>query len=74
MKITAQDLMALGVIDGIIKEPIGGAHRVPEEAVKRVGAKILAELEKLSKVDALALKERRREKFLNIGRTLPGAK
>lgn len=74
MKITAQDLMELGVIDGIIKEPIGGAHRVPEEAVKRVGAKILAELEKLSKLDALALKERRREKFLNIGRTLPGAK
>ncbi|MEL6687459.1 MAG: acetyl-CoA carboxylase carboxyltransferase subunit alpha [Pseudomonadota bacterium] len=73
MKITAQDLKKLGVIDGIIKEPVGGAHRAGDEAVKRVGAKILSEIEKFSKLDAQALKERRRDKFLNIGRTLPGA-
>ncbi|MGB3457503.1 MAG: acetyl-CoA carboxylase carboxyltransferase subunit alpha [Litorimonas sp.] len=70
MKITAQDLKRLGVIDGIIKEPVGGAHRAPGEAVKRVGAKIVSELEKLSELDPKALLERRREKFLNIGRAL----
>ena len=74
MKITAQDLKELGVIDGIIEEPVGGAHRASEETVKRVGAKILSEIETLAKLDPAALKERRREKFLNIGRSLPGAK
>ncbi|GHA95247.1 acetyl-coenzyme A carboxylase carboxyl transferase subunit alpha [Algimonas arctica] len=73
MKITAQDLKRLGVIDGIIKEPVGGAHRTPDEAIKRVGATIMAQLEELSALDAKALIARRRDKFLNIGRTLPGA-
>jgi acetyl-CoA carboxylase carboxyl transferase subunit alpha len=73
MKITAQDLKRLGVIDGIIKEPVGGAHRTPDEAVKRVGATIMAQLEELSALDSKALIARRREKFLNIGRSLPGA-
>lgn len=74
MKITAQDLIKLGVIDGIIKEPVGGAHRAPDEAVKRVGATIVNQLKDLSKLSPKDLIERRREKFLNIGRTLPGAK
>jgi len=74
MKITAQDLKRLGVIDGIIKEPLGGAHRGAEDAIKRVGAKIVAQIESLSELGSKALIERRREKFLNIGRTLPGAK
>lgn len=74
MKITAQDLIKLGVIDGIIKEPVGGAHRAPDEAVKRVGAVVVNQLKDLSKLSPKDLIERRREKFLNIGRTLPGAK
>lgn len=74
MKITAQDLKKLGVIDGIIKEPAGGAHRRPEEAMKRVGAMIATRLDTLSELKPMDLLERRREKFLNIGRTLPGAK
>ena len=74
MKITAQDLKRLGVIDGIIKEPLGGAHRDADEAVKRVGGMIMSKLESLSAMDAQALIKRRREKFLNIGRNLPGAK
>lgn len=74
MKITAQDLIKLGVIDGIIKEPAGGAHRAPNEAVKRVGTTIMTQLKELSTLDATALIARRREKFLNIGRTLPGTK
>lgn len=74
MKITAQDLKKLGVIDGIIKEPPGGAHRKRDQAMKRVGAMIATQLDTLSALGPMDLLERRREKFLNIGRTLPGAK
>ena len=70
MRITAQDLEGFGVIDGIVTEPIGGAHRAPDEAVKRVGAKILSELDMLSELEPDALVKRRRDKFLNIGRSL----
>jgi acetyl-CoA carboxylase carboxyl transferase subunit alpha len=70
MKITAQDLKKLGVIDKIIKEPIGGAHRAQSETVKLVGAEIVKSLDELSKLEATALIKRRREKFLNIGRSL----
>ena len=70
MKITAQDLERLGVIDGIVTEPMGGAHRAPDEAVKRVGAEVLAKLETLRAMDGEALRDQRREKFLRIGRTL----
>ncbi len=70
MKITAQDLLRLGVVDGIVKEPLGGAHRAPAEATKRVGATIAAELDRLSAIEPKALVEARRAKFLNIGRSL----
>ncbi|WP_417670113.1 acetyl-CoA carboxylase carboxyltransferase subunit alpha [Roseibium sp.] len=70
MKITAQDLLQLGVIDGIVEEPIGGAHRARETVIDRAGASIekaLAEMEAMSAED---LRKQRREKFLAIGRTL----
>lgn len=70
MKITAQDLKRLGVIDKIIKEPVGGAHRAQAETVKIVGAAIVKSLDELGKLDAKALIKRRRDKFLNIGRSL----
>jgi acetyl-CoA carboxylase carboxyl transferase subunit alpha len=70
MKITAQDLKKLGVIDKIIAEPVGGAHRAPDIAVKSVGAAIIREIEAHSHYDAATLVKRRREKFLNIGRAL----
>lgn len=70
MKITAQDLIKLGVIDKIIKEPIGGAHRNPDKTIKSVGTAITAALKELSPMDAKARIERRREKFLAIGRDL----
>jgi len=70
MKITAQDLKRLGVIDKIIKEPLGGAHRAPEQTIKTVGAAIMREISVLQKQDAASLVKRRREKFLNIGRAL----
>jgi len=70
MKITAQDLKKLGVIDKIIKEPVGGAHRAQTETIKIVGAAIIKALDDLSKLDGAALIKKRRDKFLNIGRSL----
>jgi acetyl-CoA carboxylase carboxyl transferase subunit alpha len=70
MKITAQDLKRLGIIDTIIKEPLGGAHRTPDAAVKTVGAAIMRGLGELSELSVEELIKQRREKFLNIGRSL----
>jgi len=70
MKITAQDLKKLGVIDKIIKEPVGGAHRYQAETIKIVGAAIIKALDGLSELDGAALIKQRRDKFLNIGRSL----
>ena len=70
MKITAQDLKSLGVIDRIISEPVGGAHRHPENTIKTVGAAIVKELESFENVSSEDLIARRREKFLKIGRSL----
>jgi acetyl-CoA carboxylase carboxyl transferase subunit alpha len=70
MKITAQDLFRFGVIDEIIPEPMGGAHRDPDAAVDAAGnaiAHALASFEGLSEGD---IKRQRREKFLAIGRSL----
>ncbi len=70
MKITAQDLRRLKIIDEIIKEPAGGAHRSPDEMIKTVGSEIVKTLKILAKIDPDALVKQRREKFLNIGRSL----
>lgn len=70
MKITAQDLKRLKIIDSIIKEPLGGAHRSPDEMIKTVGSEIVKALKTLGKMDSDALIKQRREKFLNIGRSL----
>ena len=68
MKITAQDLLGLNVIDGIIPEPMGGAHRAPDIAIAAVGDTIEGALRELSGHSADALKRLRREKFLQIGK------
>ena len=70
MKITAKDLKRLKIIDQIIKEPVGGAHRDSENMVKTVGAEIVKSLKTLSSLSADDLIKQRREKFLNIGRSL----
>lgn len=69
LKITAQSLHQLGVIDRILVEPIGGAHRERNQMIKETGDAIEAELRGLDKLDAASLKRQRREKFLAIGRT-----
>ena len=70
MKITAQDLKRLGVIDQIVKEPVGGAHRSPDRAIAAVGSMIVKNIELLSEMSPEALIQARREKFLRIGRSL----
>ena len=67
LRLTAQDLQKLGVIDRIIKEPMGGAQRAPKEAIDAVGKAIEAMLKELSGKDAKALIRDRRQKFLEMG-------
>lgn len=70
MKITADDLARLGVIDEIIPEPVGGAHRKPEAVFQKVGEAIARALDDLGGYDAENIRRMRREKFLAIGRSL----
>lgn len=70
MKITAQDLLRMGVIDRIVTEPVGGAHRSPEDALRRAGDAIAAALQDLGNLTPEQLRAQRREKFLAIGRKL----
>lgn len=68
MKITAADLLRIDVIDRIIYEPMGGAHRNHEEIFARVGSAIAAELDLMAGMDAAALRIQRRSRFLSLGR------
>jgi acetyl-CoA carboxylase carboxyl transferase subunit alpha len=70
MKITAQDLARFGVIDQIVTEPIGGAHRDPQAAIASTAEAIAGALDDLRGLDREAVRAQRREKFLAIGRTI----
>ena len=70
MKITAQDLLRLGVIDTIVAEPVGGAHREPAAAIAATGEAIAAALAELRALDRATIVRLRREKFTAIGRAL----
>lgn len=70
MKVTAQDLKSLGVIDTIVAEPLGGAHRSPSAAIGALGDAIEKSLDELVTLDADSLRRQRREKFLAMGRAL----
>jgi acetyl-CoA carboxylase carboxyl transferase subunit alpha len=70
MKITAQDLLRLGVIDGVIPEPTGGAHREPEAAIKATGDAVEGALKDLGNMGPEQLRDHRADKFLTIGRKL----
>ncbi len=69
MKITAQNLLEMKIIDGIIQEPVGGAHRGPESVIEAAGKQIATALEELAGAD-MDCREHRREKFLAIGRSI----
>ena len=70
MKITAQDLKGFGVIDEIVPEPLGGAHRQNEEAIDIAADRVRAALAELAPLDGDTVRRERREKFLSIGRNL----
>lgn len=68
MKITATDLKKMKVIDGVVKEPVGGAHRAPDKAMKAAGKAIDKALQSLLDLSEQELKVQRRERFYAIGR------
>jgi acetyl-CoA carboxylase carboxyl transferase subunit alpha len=67
LRLTAQDLLRLGVVDRIVPEPLGGAHRLPKAAIEAVGEALDEVLRGLVAIDGARLRAQRREKFLAIG-------
>ncbi|MGQ0664564.1 MAG: acetyl-CoA carboxylase carboxyltransferase subunit alpha [Pseudomonadota bacterium] len=67
LKLTAQDLLRFGVIDAIVPEPLGGAHRDPRRTIQAVGEAVARALRELRNLDGEVLKARRREKYLDLG-------
>jgi acetyl-CoA carboxylase carboxyl transferase subunit alpha len=70
MKITAQDLLRLGIVDMIVSEPVGGAHRDSAAAIASTADAIATALDELRGLDRATIVRLRREKFMAIGRTL----
>src|SRR5258705_11554204 len=70
MKITAEDLTRFGVIDAIVTEPVGGAHRDPAAAIAATGDATATALGELAGLDRETVRRQRREKFLAIGRSM----
>ena len=66
MRVTAADLLELNVIDRIVAEPLGGAHRDPAVAIKSLGDALEEELDALSPLSAVQVRSARREKYLAI--------
>lgn len=70
LRLTAQDLLSFGIIDGIIPEPMGGAHRGGDVTIATVGETVAAALNELAVLPPAELVQQRRNKFLAIGRDL----
>ncbi|MGJ3265487.1 MAG: acetyl-CoA carboxylase carboxyltransferase subunit alpha [Salinarimonas sp.] len=70
MKITAQDLLRLGVVDAIVREPVGGAHRDTDAVIAATGNAVAAALAELAPLSPDAMRAARADKFLAIGRKL----
>jgi len=70
MKITAEDMVRFGVIDRVVPEPVGGAHRDPQAAIAITGEAIAAALGELRGLDRETVRNQRREKFLTMGRNV----
>jgi acetyl-CoA carboxylase carboxyl transferase subunit alpha len=67
LKMTADDLLEFGVIDSIVPEPLGAAHRSSSEAIRAVGDAVEENLRELDGLDGVTLRSRRRERFLTLG-------
>jgi acetyl-CoA carboxylase carboxyl transferase subunit alpha len=70
LRITAQDLFDLKVIDGIVPEPPGGAHRAPHETIEAVGETIARALNEMEGLSPDEVRKQRRDKYLAMGRNL----
>jgi len=68
LRLTAEDLKRLHLVDSVIPEPLGGAHRDPAATIAAVGAALDAALASLSGLDPATLRTRRQDKFLAMGR------
>ncbi|HEY8288419.1 MAG TPA: acetyl-CoA carboxylase carboxyltransferase subunit alpha [Acetobacteraceae bacterium] len=68
LRLTADDLKRLRLVDTVIAEPLGGAHRAPEVAINAVGDAVAEALAEVSGLDSPTLKSRRRAKYLDMGR------
>jgi acetyl-CoA carboxylase carboxyl transferase subunit alpha len=71
LRLTAQEMLRLGVVDQIVAEPLGGAHRAPQEAIARLGEAIDENLRRYIGIDGGILRRQRREKFLAMGSIIP---
>ena len=67
LKLTAQNLKEIGVVDKIIKEPLGGAHRDKKNSLNEVKRALLTEITEFKKIDRQKIKELRSEKYINMG-------
>jgi acetyl-CoA carboxylase carboxyl transferase subunit alpha len=72
LRITAQDLFDIKVIDGIVREPPGGAHRAPHDTIESVGDTIARAFHEMEGLSPDELRKQRREKYLAMGRNLNG--
>jgi acetyl-CoA carboxylase carboxyl transferase subunit alpha len=70
MKITAQDLKKFGVIDDIVPEPLGGAHRNPAQTITDTGEALAAALSEFDGMTGDDIRAARRKKYLDIGEKL----
>src|SRR3954452_17825160 len=70
MKITAKDLARFGIVDSVLKEPSGGAHRDPATMIATTGEAIAKAFDELRNLDRDMIRQQRRQKFLEIGRKL----
>ena len=70
MKITAQDLLKFGIIDGIVPEPLGGGHRDPEATIHAVGLEVATALGRFANLSPEAIRAAREEKYLAMGRKI----
>ena len=68
LRLTAQDLRKMEIIDDIVPEPLGAAHRGQEVALESLGDAVEAAIRELSALDAGALRAKRREKFIAMGK------
>lgn len=67
LRLTAEDLKKLEVIDEVVAEPLGGAHRAPDETIRALGDAMARALDELAPLDPDSLRKRRRQKFLDMG-------